>query len=109
MRSDIQFNPSFSIMTIRIKASKTDPFRVGTTIRIAATFDALCPVGAMRNYLALSPSYPGPLFQFSDGKFLTRNAIHKLLISALPARLNDPHSGKMGKRLLFKILENSRS
>ena len=34
--SDITFNPSYSIMYVRVKASKTDPFRSGCVIRLAA-------------------------------------------------------------------------
>ena len=47
LTTDIQFNSDFTIMSVRIKASKTDPFRIGTTIRISATFYNLCPVGAI--------------------------------------------------------------
>ncbi|XP_066914569.1 uncharacterized protein [Clytia hemisphaerica] len=35
-------------MTIRIKGSKTDPFRQGVNIRIAATSNNICPVGSKR-------------------------------------------------------------
>ena len=47
-------------MSLLIKARKTDLFRHGATIRIAATFNNLCPVGAMRNYLALHDSHEEP-------------------------------------------------
>ena len=33
---DVSFNPSNTIMYINIKASKTDPFRSGVTVRLAA-------------------------------------------------------------------------
>ena len=84
LRNDVHFNKDFSIMTLRIKASKTDPFRKGISIRISATNDSLCPVGVMRNYLALTPSYNGPLFQCSDGRFLTRNLILGILSTVFP-------------------------
>ena len=50
LRSDVTFNLDFSMMFLHIITSKPDPFRRGATVRIAATFDKLCPVGAMRNY-----------------------------------------------------------
>jgi len=97
LRSDITFNPDFSMMSLRIKASKTDPFRHGATARIAATFDNLCPVGAMRNYLALRDSHNGPLFKFHDGKFLTRKSIHALLSKSLPIESGlNTHSFRIG-------------
>ena len=96
-RSDVIFNPDFSMMSLSIKASKTDPFRHGVTVRIAATFDKLCPVGAMRNYLALHDSRNGPLFKFNDGKFLTRKTIHALLDKSLPSESGlNTHSFRIG-------------
>ena len=62
-----------SIMQIRIKQSKTDPFRQGISLYVGKTGSHICPVASMMNYLqvrGMSPS--GPLFQFSDGRVLTR-------------------------------------
>jgi len=51
-REDISFNRNNSILYIKIKASKTDPFRAGVIIRLAAIRGhKLCPVAAMRSYL----------------------------------------------------------
>jgi len=90
----VQFNPDFTIISLRIiKQVKTDPL----TIRIAATFDDLCPIRSMQNYLGLSPHRSGPLFQFSNGKFLTRNDIHKVITAALPTVPNiNTHSFRIG-------------
>ena len=84
-------------MLFWVKTSKTDPFRHGATVRIAATFDKLCPVGAMRNYLALHDSHNGPLFNFLDGKLLTRKSIHALLVISLPTESDlNTHSFRIG-------------
>ena len=55
-----------------IKASKTDPFSVGVTIYVGATGKWLCPVAAVLPYMVQRGSGGGPLFQFSDGQYLTR-------------------------------------
>uniref|UniRef100_A0A7M5X404 Uncharacterized protein n=3 Tax=Clytia hemisphaerica TaxID=252671 RepID=A0A7M5X404_9CNID len=97
MKSDVTFNLNHSLMTIRIKGSKTDPFRQGVNIRIAATSNNICPVGAMRNYLALRSSKPGPLFQFHDGKLLTRRTLYALLEQSLPSVSDlNTHSFRIG-------------
>ena len=44
-------NPSF--MRVRIKHSKTDPFRIGVNIIIGCTGGPLCPVAAVLAYLAV--------------------------------------------------------
>ena len=60
------------IMDIHIKESKTDPFRSGTTIQLAAISNhVLCPVRAMHAYLAICPLSRGPLFALHNGDFLT--------------------------------------
>ena len=99
LREDVSFNTDFSILSLRIKASKTDPFRAGTTIRIAASFDSLCPVGAIRNYLELTQHYDpkGPLFRLTEGKFLTRRLFIIFLQNALPlVRDINTHSFRIG-------------
>ena len=56
---DVTFFPSFQNpehMSVRIKISKTDPFRSGQSIVIGKTDQRVCPVLAMTNYL----SYWGP-------------------------------------------------
>lgn len=58
---------------VRIKASKTDPFRLGVSLHIGKTGEALCPVGAVLSYIAARGCQPGPLFIWKDGRFLTRD------------------------------------
>lgn len=59
-------------MEVCIKVSKTDPFRKGVIIHLGRTHLDLCPVAAVLGYLGAQGSCPGPLFQFSSGRFLTR-------------------------------------
>ena len=97
LRSDISFNNNFSIMFITVKASKTDPFRSGCVIRIAAVEDPICPVKAMRAYLQIRSSTPGPLFQVSMGSFLIRQDIVLLLRRCLPRQIDlNTHSFRIG-------------
>lgn len=96
--SDVSFNPSFSLMYLRIKSSKTDPFRTGCVIRLASIpGHTLCPVQAARSYLRFRGNAPGPLFIFSDGKFLTRNYVVAFIRMSLPGIPNiHSHSFRIG-------------
>lgn len=71
---------------LTIKASKTDPFRQGVTITLGKTGHQLCPMTSILPYVAKRGSTPGPLFQFEDGSFLTREKfvaeVKQLLVSA---------------------------
>jgi len=72
--SNVSFNRDHSIIYIKLKASTTDPFRVGVIIRIAAAIrnHKLCPVVG-RAFLFVSP--PGPLFVFSNGYYFTHRFV----------------------------------
>ena len=59
-------------LRIKIKASKTDPFRQGVDIFVGRTGNELCPVVATLAYMVQRRPGPGPLFKFQDGKPLTR-------------------------------------
>ena len=84
-----------SSIAVRIKASKTDPFRQGVTIYLGATDSKLCPVKAILAYIAVRGHHQGPLFLFSDKKVLTRERFVDSVRSALcKAGLNpDLYSG----------------
>ena len=75
-RSDISFSPSVDApvaMFVKVKASKTDPFKKGVLLTIGSSGTTICAVSALKNYL-MSISYNGgPLFQYSDGRFLSRD------------------------------------
>ena len=82
--ADVNFNWERRVALIRIKKSKTDPFRQGVTIRVGILDHYLCPVHALLRYLVRRGPAPGPLFIFQDGKYLTRAKVLNVLTSSLP-------------------------
>ena len=74
-----------SVMEIRLKASKTDPFRKGISIFIGRTNNDLCPIAAMLAYIARRGGDQGPLFRRSDGQPLTRSHFVTALRAGLTA------------------------
>ena len=74
--SNLVFMPKSSpkCMLVRLKVSKTDPFREGQTIVIGRANSNLCPISAMVTYLKSRSPFPnsGPLFTCQSGSFLTR-------------------------------------
>jgi len=64
-----------SCMRIKIKGSKTDPFRKGCLIHIGVGRHPLCAVHALMTYLALRGDAPGPLFLFQSGQPLSRSVL----------------------------------
>ena len=46
---------------MKLKCSKTDPFRAGVAIFLGHTDNVLCPVAAVLAYLVIHPQAPGPL------------------------------------------------
>ena len=85
-------------MYVKIKASKTDPFRVGVILRLASINNhALCPVRGMRFYLRFRSTIPGPLFIFDNGVYLSRAYLAAFLQISLPAVPNiNTHSFRIG-------------
>ena len=67
---DRTINPQ--VLLLHIKASKTDQFRKGHTLRIESTNSSVCAVRAMTNYLHLRGNKAGPLFVHETGHPLTR-------------------------------------
>lgn len=90
------------MLSIRIKQSKTDPFRMGVSIFVSRTDTSrLCPVAALLSYLALRGPGEGPLFRFKDGRALTRtrliDAVRKTLAKAgLNPEAYSGHSFRIG-------------
>ena len=85
---DITFHPDIqspSLMRVKIKQSKTDPFRQGCTLTIAKSTSPICSVMAMKDYiLQAQPPANRPLFMFSQsGSWLTRSSLTKELRSIL--------------------------
>ena len=88
---------------MKLKASKTDPFRHRTTITLASIASSTCPVTALRKYLASDPNHPldTPLFRFQDGRFLTRRGLVEsirvlLSMSGIPVHQYTSHSFRIG-------------
>ena len=68
---DRRTNPS--VLFLRIKASKTDEFRKGHTLRLGRTNTSICAVQAFVHFLQLRGDLPGPLFVFENGTALSRD------------------------------------
>lgn len=83
VRVNDRLNPQF--LEVRIKASKTDPYRQGVTVYLGRTDDDLCPVAASLNYMVDRGPAPGPFFTFADGKYLTRSKFVEEVRKALAA------------------------
>ena len=60
------------VLKFRIRASKTDPFRVGVDIFVGKTANQLCPVTAILSYMVARGPGDGPFFRFDHGRPLTR-------------------------------------
>ena len=58
-------------LSVCIKASKTDPFRLGVTLVLGATQRDLYLIAAILPYVAFRGAATGPLFQLASGAFLT--------------------------------------
>ena len=73
-----------TILSVRIKASKTDPFRVGSVICVGRVRNSkLCPVAAVLRYMIHRGASSGPFFRFEGGKPLTRTRFVTEVKSAL--------------------------
>ena len=79
-----------SIIRLRLKQSKTDPFRQRVDIHLGKTDSDLCPVTAVLTYLAIRGSAPRPPFLFHDGTTLSRDRLVSEVRRALAASGHDP-------------------
>ena len=97
---DVQVNHATEVLTVRIKVSKSDPFRQGASIRITRTLSDVCPFSAMVAYMGYRRQVgPGPLFLLSNGQALTREHIVIVLSRVfphVPAGLMGSHSFRIG-------------
>jgi len=73
--SDVSINdPEHpTLMKLRLKASKTDPFHKGVDIVMGRTNNKLCPIEAMLAFLVVRGSKQGFLFTFHNGRLLTKD------------------------------------
>ena len=79
----VDSDTSPSCLRIRIKASKTDPFRKGCYMHIGKGEFPLCAIRSLLAYLSLRGNDPGPLFLFRDGRLLTRATLSSWLSDIL--------------------------
>lgn len=99
VRADNTSSPQF--LEVRIKASKTDPFRVGVAVYLGRTNCALCPVAATLRYMVSRGGSPGIFFRFEDGKPLTRDRLVARVRTAIASVVADStnyagHSFRIG-------------
>lgn len=71
---DIAFNDRGkpSVLRVLLKTSRTDSFCLGVDNSVGKTDDDFCPITAMVHYLPMCGGRDGPLFIYSNEKFLTR-------------------------------------
>ena len=79
--ADIAFDShsSPSCLRIRIKASKTDPFRRGCFVYIGKGDFPLCAIQSLAAYLSVRGDASGPLFLFQYGRPLSRATLSSWL------------------------------
>lgn len=71
-------------LKLTLPSSKTDPFRQGVTLNVAATNDDACAVRALRQLFRRFPSHrDAPLFQNSPHLAFTRNVVINTLEGTL--------------------------
>ena len=74
-----------TLLRVRLKYSKTDPFRKSVDVFVGKTGNELCPVQVMVTYLRIRGWKPGPLFCTWEGKALSRTKfvaeVQKAIIS----------------------------
>lgn len=96
---DSHTNPT--ILAVRLKVTKTDPFGEGITIYLGKTAGPVCPVSALLQYLARRPPREGPLFIDHQGNPLTKASFTRRLRETLTRAGIDPsrykgHSFRIG-------------
>ena len=102
-----------TLLQIKIKQSKTDPFRKGISLYVGRTFSVLCPVVAILDYLVVKGTAPGPLFKFMDGRLLTRTRFAWAIRTALqkvgiaPLKYNT-HSFRIGAAIYYRSSKGDR-
>ena len=62
-----------TMFKVHIKHSKTNQFGQGVKIVIGASGHTICPLAVILQYLSVKGLSPGPLFQFNDGRPLSKS------------------------------------
>ena len=89
------------VLRVHLKASKTDPFRVGVNLFIGRTRNSLCPVTAVLCYMVARGRGSGPFFRFENGSPLTRSKFvdkvkEALSIAGVDCTTYSGHSFRIG-------------
>ena len=89
-----------SCMRIKIKGSKTDPFRKSCLVHIGVGRHPRCAVHALMSCLSLRGDAPGPLFLFQNGQPLSRTILtdwlRQVMVSAKVPGNFSSHSFRIG-------------
>lgn len=81
-----------SCIRVHLKRSKTDQFGVGADVFLVRSSGDLCPVSALMAYLVVRGDQPGPLFNFRDGRTLSKPRFSTNVRAALATLgLNSSH------------------
>ena len=96
LMTNITISPDLTYVCIVLRGSKTDPFKVGCTIRVGSTNNQLCPVSALHHYITTQIIHTGPLFKYHNGSYLTRNRLATLLHTCFPNQPYNTHSLRIG-------------
>lgn len=96
-RRSVRFHEDHLELTL--PASKTDPFRQGITLTIAATGDDACPVQALRHLFQEWPApLDAPLFKAEDGEFTRDTVTNVLRLTITLAGIQGHYSGHSFRR-----------
>ncbi len=91
---------SETVIVLKIKSSKMDPYRDGKQVRLAPSGKSICPFKALRNHLASCKNRKSPVFIFTNKYFLTRQRLSSLLTKLLHSSDNEErlssHSLRIG-------------
>ena len=68
---DSHTNPT--LLKVKLRRAKTDPFGKGVEIYMGKTDTSLCPVSAILSYMAVRPKMEGPLLVHANGAPLSRD------------------------------------
>ena len=92
---DVAISDDNRVLRVLLKRSKTDQFMRGVEVFIGATGNDLCPVDAVREYVARRGTSPGSFFRVAEGVPLTKTRFVELVRSAL-TRAGVPVDGYSG-------------
>ena len=98
---DVAISEDNRVLRVLLKRSKTDQFMRGVEVLVGTTGNDLCPVDAVREYVAHRGTTLGPFFRVAEGVPLTKARFMELVRSALtqagvPVEGYSGHSFRVG-------------